>query len=34
LLTVHNKSIEGIYRPGDRFVKGWYPFPNIPEGMK
>ena len=34
LLTLHNKAIEGVYRPGDPFVKGWFPFPNIPKGMK
>lgn len=34
LLTRYNKGIEGRYNPDDKGVKGWYPFPNIPEDMK
>ena len=34
LLTIGNVAIKGPYRPGDTGVKGWFPFPNIPESMK
>lgn len=34
LLTIHNVAIKGIYTPGDTFIKGWFPMPNIPKEMK